>query len=77
MLQYDSIEVPIDKSRNVKEGDSFRKCMELIRERAEKGWRLSQILTRPNEKFGLMSARAYEIILEREEADVSSTESQK
>ena len=77
MLQYDSIEIPIDKSRNAKEGDSFRKCMELIRERAEKGWRLSQLVTRPNEKFGLMSACAYEIILEKEEADVSSTESQK
>lgn len=76
MLRYDSIEVPIDKSRNVKEGDSFRKCMEIIRERAEKGWRLSQILTRPNEKFGLMSACAYEIILEREETNASSTEAQ-
>ncbi len=46
-------------------GDTFKKCMDVIEEQAQDGWRLVQVLVPPNEKTGVMSAYAYEIIFEK------------
>ena len=65
MYEYKFINVPVDKSFKGKRGDSFEKCKDIIKEEVKNGWRLKQIVTPINEKSGVNSTYAYEIIFER------------
>ncbi|EHK2401107.1 DUF4177 domain-containing protein [Clostridium perfringens] len=65
MYEYKFINVPVDKSFKCKRGNSFEKCKDIIKEEAKNGWRLKQIVTPINEKSGVNSTYAYEIIFER------------
>ena len=76
MYEYKFINVPVDKSFKCKRGGFFEKCkdifekidhifVDIIKEEAKNGWRLKQIVTPINEKSGVNSTYAYEIIFER------------
>lgn len=66
MYEYKFIEIPIERGFLTKTGDSFKECQEVIMKEASDGWRFIQVVIPPNEKFGTMSAYAYQIIFERE-----------
>ncbi|EOU2068412.1 DUF4177 domain-containing protein [Clostridium perfringens] len=65
MYEYKFINVPVNKSFKCKRGGFFEKCKDIIKEEAKNGWRLKQIVTPINEKSGVNSTYAYEIIFER------------
>ena len=65
MYEYKFINVPVDKSFKCKRGGFFEKCKDIIKEEVKNGWRLKQIVTPINEKSGVNSTYAYEIIFER------------
>lgn len=70
MYEYKIIEVPIEREKLFpKTGESFKKCEAVIMQEASNGWRLIQVVIPPNEKFGTMSAYAYQIIFEREKSN--------
>ena len=65
MYEYKFINVPVDKSFKCKRGGFFEKWKDIIKEEAKNGWRIKQIVTPINEKSGVNSTYAYEIIFER------------
>ncbi len=62
MYEYIDIEV----KQSSQKGETFEKCMEIIREKAKEGWRLVQIVIPPNEKMTVMTSNVYKIIMERQ-----------
>lgn len=65
MYLYKSVSVPIERNLKAKTGDGFKSVMELVDRYTKEGWRLVQIVIPPNEKTGVVSAYAYEIIFEK------------
>ncbi|WDV44950.1 DUF4177 domain-containing protein [Clostridiaceae bacterium M8S5] len=65
MYEYKSVEVPLKKGLKAKVGVTFDECMKIIKEHAQDGWRLVQIVTPQNEKAGAFMPYAYQIIFEK------------
>ncbi|WP_100065545.1 DUF4177 domain-containing protein [Miniphocaeibacter massiliensis] len=64
--EYKFIRVERDKGFNIKPGDTFEKCKDIIIKEGENGWKLNQVVEVFNEKSGVNSYLGYEIIFERE-----------
>ncbi len=56
----------VEVERQIQKGATFNECQSIIVNEAEKGWRLSQVVTVFNERLGISSAMGYQIILEKE-----------
>lgn len=67
MTKYDYkfVEVPRKNGLNVKPGDTFESCKDIILAEAQEGWRFVQVITPFNEKMGVYSIVGYQIIFER------------
>ncbi|MBQ7783350.1 MAG: DUF4177 domain-containing protein [Oscillospiraceae bacterium] len=64
--EYRFVEVPRRKGVQVRTGDTFEECRQVIMSEAEEGWRLKQIVTPFDEKTGMFIPYCYQIIFERE-----------
>ncbi len=68
--EYKFIEVPrspkFAKQADRLSSDDFKKCEDIIVREAKSGWRLKQVVVPYQERFGLFTAKGYEIILEKE-----------
>lgn len=64
--EYKFVEILRKSGLNVKGGDTFEACKQVIMAEAEQGWRLKQVVTPINEKAGVHTPYCYQIIFERE-----------
>lgn len=64
--EYKFVKVPAKSGFQVKSGDTFNECKDIINAEAEKGWRLKQVVVPFNEKASAYYASCYEIIFEKE-----------
>ncbi len=65
MYEYTSVEVPLSRKLKTRKGDTFKTCMEIIHKYARNGWRLVQVVIPANEKTGIATQFAYEILFEK------------
>ena len=66
-IPYESPETMPTDTYQVKSGDTFEECKQVIKTEAEQGWRLKQVVTPIDEKAGIfVPTIAYQIIFERE-----------
>ena len=65
--EYKFVEIQRKTGSQVKSGDTFEECKQVIKTEAEQGWRLKQVVTPIDEKAGIfIPTIAYQIIFERE-----------
>lgn len=64
--EYKFVKVPKKKGLTVKNGDTYREVKRIIKEEAEQGWRLKQVVTPFNEAINPHYPSCYQIIFERE-----------
>ncbi|NLY19861.1 MAG: DUF4177 domain-containing protein [Tissierellia bacterium] len=63
MYEYKYID--IDSKSGIGKADMIEEIKKTIDIEAKNGWRLSQILPVPNEKFGVYAVKGYTVIFEK------------